>query len=316
MTLNKDSSHKRRTSQNSRSNEPHRPRICSKWVVITLALVVFGFGAAGIYMYKEGKLPNWMITRTKENEKQQGDQKQPDDDESVKGDRKEQGDDPKLPEQDEPTRAPSIVSSAEPTPIPTAGELFHDPTRSPSIVPSAEPTPILTVGEPSSSPRPSLRPSSVPTLQPSRMPSTKPSPKPSNSPSVSLLPTPEITPCTAKGDYPNIDHLTFSVNALSGKSPSEQNIDRIGSQMFRFNDCLRFGLKDINKVDNCGAERQESINLWTTSTYSLAFQALSSGSDLDLGIDTSLNETIFPEQASGMGPTTVHNALCKFHCDM
>ncbi len=305
MATNKDSSHNRRKGRSNRSNEPRGRRICSKWVVIALVLAVFGFGAVGIYMYKADKLPKWMISRTKENGNQENDQRQQDDDKKIQGDPQEQDDDQTLPVQDD-DQSPLEQDDDQ--------DQRNGPSRDPSIMPSVEPTSTITTGETSSSPKPTLQLSSVPSLRPSSMPSIKPTPTPSSSPSLSLLPTPEITSCLSKSDYPNIDHLTFSVNAVSGKPPSEQNIDRVGSQIFQFTNCLRFGLKRINKVDHCDTKVQESEDFWTTSTSSLASQVPSS--DLDLGIDTNLIETIFPEQASGMGPTTIRNALCKFHIDM
>lgn len=119
-------------------------------------------------------------------------------------------------------------------------------------------------------------------------------------------------------DPPNIDQVTYSVNALLGKPPSEQRGHLIGSKMFDFtktvgrpvNGYNRFPeLDEMSNTEHCLYKKEVSENWWGTSSSSLQSQSSTSKHGFERDVDLSV--TIPLKGAEVGAETAIRDALGK-----
>ncbi len=120
------------------------------------------------------------------------------------------------------------------------------------------------------------------TLMPSIPPTTRPS----------FKPTPIPSSCDLSEDgHPNLDQVSFSVNALFGRTPTEQYMKfHGGSKMFDFTNCV---VSEIETVDigGCETTEQTSDYWWSTSRSALQ-QAHFSRNEVSNGFELNLDISV------------------------
>ena len=119
-------------------------------------------------------------------------------------------------------------------------------------------------------------------------------------------------------DPPSIDQVTYSINALLGKPPSEQRNDLIGSKMFDFtksvgrpvNGYNSFPeLAELSNIKNCLYKKEVSENWWGTSSSSLQSQSSTSKHGFERDVDLSVT---IPLKGAEVGAKTgIRDALGK-----